>query len=247
MRQDTDALTMLPLYFSARRSARVLGVVFVLAAAISWLAAGYDLGELRAMAAVDAGATLGQEAMIAHAEAGRGVAVAQIGCAVMVASVFLPWLYQARANLRALGARRLRFSREWTYLGFAIPVLNAYRPYQVVSEVWRGSDPSSLDPLDWQRLPTSRLVLAWWVGLAGWVVCEALSALLLRIAPGIEHVEIAHALGFAGDVGAAVSASLGYFLVARISAAQDAKWAAFGRGEAAPAHVPATYGSAVGA
>src|SRR5213083_218616 len=44
MRQDTDALTMLPLYFSARRSARVLGVVFVLAAAISWLAAGYDLG-----------------------------------------------------------------------------------------------------------------------------------------------------------------------------------------------------------
>jgi len=104
--------------------------------------------------------SLFDDADSAHAEAGRGVAVAQIGCAVLVASVFLPWLYQARANLRALGARRLRFSREWTYLGFAIPVLNAYRPYQVVSEVWRGSDPSSLDPLDWQRLPTSRLVLA---------------------------------------------------------------------------------------
>ena len=247
MKPDPDALNMLPLYFSARRSARVLGIVFVLAAAISWVAAGYELGELRAMAAVDGGAKLGQEALIAHAEAGRGIALAQLACAVLVASVFCPWLYQARANLRALGARRLRFGREWTYLGFAIPGLNAYRPYQVVTEVWRGSDPASLDPLGWQRLPSSRLVLMWWVGLVGWVACEGFAALLLRIAPGIEHVETAHAIGLAGDVGAAVSASLGYFVVARISAAQDAKWAAFGRGEARSDEAAAAFRSAVGA
>ncbi|HKA14538.1 MAG TPA: DUF4328 domain-containing protein [Myxococcota bacterium] len=245
MRQDPDTLNLLPLYFSARPSARVLGIVFVLAAAISWVAAGYDLGELRAMAAIGEGASLGPAVALARAEAGRGVAVAQISCALFVAAAFCPWLYQVRANVRALGARRLRFGREWTYLGFAIPVLNAYRPYQVVSEVWRASDPASLDPLGWQRLPTSRLVLAWWVGLAGWVVCEALAALLLHIAPGIEHVETAHAVGLVGDVGSAVSASLGYFLVARISAAQDAKWAAFGRGDALSGAAPVACGSAV--
>jgi hypothetical protein len=229
MSGESESLNMLPLYFSTRRMARVVGILFVLAAAIGWIAAGYELGELRAIRSV---APLGPAAVIAHAAAGERIAVAQVACAAGVAAVFLPWLHQARANLRALGARRLRFGREWTYLAFAIPVLNAYRPYQVMSEVWRGSDPESVDPLGWQRLPTSPLVLAWWVGLAGWVALAALAALLLQIAPGIEHVQIAHALALAGDAGAAVSASLGYFVVARISAAQDAKWVAFGRGEA---------------
>ena len=220
-----EPLNMRPLYFSARRLARVVGCAFVVAAAVAWLAAGYDLGELRSLAH-EKGAALDTAAKLAHAEAGRRIAIAQVACAVLVAALFIPWLHQARANLRALGARRLRFGREWTYLAFAIPVLNAYRPYQVVSEVWRGSDPASTDPLGWQRLTTSRLVLAWWLGLVGWVAFELLSALLLRIAPSIQHVQIAHVLAFAGDVGAAASASLGYFVVARISSAQDGKWAA---------------------
>jgi hypothetical protein len=222
-----EPMNMRPLYFPTRRTARVLGCAFVIAAAVAWLAAGYDLGELRSLAHAE-GAALDAAAKIAHAEAGRWIAIAQIACAALIAALFISWLYQARANLRALGTRRLRFGREWTYLAFAIPLLNAYRPYQVVSEIWRGSDPASTDPLGWQRLETSRLVLAWWLGLVAWVAFEPLSALLLRIAPGIQHVQIAHALAFAGDVGGAASASLGYFLVARITAAQDAKWVALG-------------------
>lgn len=230
-----DPLNMRPLYFSTRRTARVLGCAFVIAAAVAWLAAGYDLGELRSFVHAK-GAALDTAAKLAHAEAGRRIAIAQVACAVLVAALFIPWLHQARANLRALGTRRLRFGREWTYLAFAIPLLNAYRPYQVVSEVWRGSDPASTDPVGWQRLATSRLVLAWWLGLVTWVAFELLSALLLRIAPGLHHVQIAHALAFAGDVGAAASASLGYFVVARISAAQDGKWAALGLGDHALLH-----------
>ncbi len=245
---ELDRVNMLPLYFPTRRSARVLGCTFVLAAAIGWIAAGYDLGEMRAMAAIQDGVSLGPVAKLAHAEAGRRIAIAQIACAVIVAAIFVPWLYQVRANLRALGARRLRFGREWTYLAFVVPLLNAHRPYQVVSEVWRGSDAASTDPLGWQQLPTSRLVLAWWVGLVAWVACEGLAALLLGTAPGFQHVQIARALAFAGDVGAAASASLGYFVVTRISAAQDEKWAAFGGGEAAslPEAAPRAYGSALG-
>ena len=154
-RSPRESLNMLPLYFSTRRTARVLGIVFVLAAAIGWIAAGYDLGELRT---IHGGAELAPAAVLAHDLAGERIAAAQIACAVLLAALFVPWLYQARANVRALGARRLRFGREWTYLAFAIPVLNAYRPYQVVSEVWRGSDPASVDPLGWQRLPTAPLV-----------------------------------------------------------------------------------------
>jgi hypothetical protein len=239
----SDALNLRPLYFSTRRLARVLGVLFVIGASLGWVAAGYDLGELRTL---HSGAALDPSALLAHHRAGERIAAAQIAFALLVAAVFVPWLYQARANVRALGARRLRFGREWTYLAFAVPILNAYRPYQVMSEVWRGSDPTSIDPLGWHRLSTARLVLGWWVGLAGWVGLALLAELLIRVAPGVVHVQIAHALALAGDAGAAVSASLGYFLVSRISAAQDAKWARLGGTEGAP-DLGAACGSAVSA
>jgi hypothetical protein len=235
-----DSLNLRPLYFSTRRLARVLGILFVLGAAVGWVAAGYDLGEVRA---IRRGAALDATAALAHAAAGERIAVAQIAAAVLIAAAFVPWLYQARANVRALGARRLRFGREWTYLAFVIPVLNTYRPYQIVSEVWRGSDPESVDPIGWQRLQTATFVLAWWVGLVGWVACTALAAILFRFAHGVEQIQTAHALQLAGDVGAAVSASLGYFVVARIAAAQDAKWARLGGEERGG--LDAAYGSAV--
>jgi hypothetical protein len=237
-----NSLNMRPLYFSTRRMARVLEVLFVLVAVVGWIAAGYDVGELRV---IRGGEPLGPAAVLAHDLAGERIAAVQIACAVVLAALFVPWLHQARANLRALGARRLRFGREWTYLAFVIPVLHTYRPYQVVSEVWRGSDPATIDPVGWQRLPTAPIVLAWWLGLAGWVAFALLAEFLLRLAPGIEHVQIARAFALAGDVGAAVSASLGYFVVARISAAQDAKWALFGRGERVSAD--AVAGSPIGA
>jgi hypothetical protein len=240
---QTDSLNLRPLYFSTRRIARVLGVLFVIGASLGWVAAGYDLGELRSL---HSGAALDSSAVLAHARAGERIAAAQIAFALLVAALFVPWLHQARANVRALGARRLRYGREWTWLAFVVPIVNAYRPYQVVCEVWRGSDPASVDPLGWQRLPAARLVLGWWIGLAGWVGLALLAGLLIRVAPGVAHVQIAHAFALAGDVGAAVSASLGYFLVARISAAQDAKWARLGGHEGAP-DLGAAVGSAVGA
>jgi hypothetical protein len=229
-----DRVSLMPLFFTTRRQSRLVGAVFVLAAAMWWVAAGYDLGELRALA--DAGA-LESGDKLARARVGIWIAIAQAACAVLVAVAFLPWLHQVRGNLRAFGARRMRFRREWTYLGFAIPLLNLYRPYQVVSEIWRGSDPASTSPVDWQRLPTSRLVLAWWVLLVGWAVLEGASMLLLGIASGRTVVQTAHAIALAADVSGATSASLAYFLVVRVSAAQDAKWIA--RGHLEPAtHAP---------
>jgi hypothetical protein len=239
MNRSADRVSLMPLFFTTRRQARLVGAVFVLAAAMCWVAAGYDLGELRAL--VSLGESPEPVDKLAHAQVGIWIAIAQVACAVLVAAAFLPWLHQVRANLRALGTRRLRFRREWTYLGFAIPVLNLYRPYQVLSEIWRGSDPESASPLDWQRRPTSRLVLAWWVLLVGWVSLEGLSALLLGLASGLARMQAAHALALVADLSGAASASLGYFLVVRISAAQDAKWSSYGHGGAPSAGAPSAY------
>jgi Domain of unknown function (DUF4328) len=231
-----DRFGLLPIYLSTQTSALRLGALLVLAAAVSWIAAGYDLGEVRTLSAIQAGTSLEPAERTAHAHAGFLLTAAQLVCAGLVAAAFVPWLYQSRCNLRALGVRRLRFRREWAYLGFLIPLLNTYRPYQVVSEVWRGSDPGTTDPLAWQRKATPKWLAAWWGLLLAWLAMELLAALILELAAGLPRIQLAHGLRLVADVSAAASASLGYFLVTRVSRAQHEKWRVVGGGTpAAPA------------
>lgn len=76
----------------------------------------------------------------------------------LVAIAFLAWLWRARKNLRALGARRVKYSVGWVIGGFLIPILNLFLPYRIVSEVWRGSDPE-----DGGEGSVVGLVLTWWI------------------------------------------------------------------------------------
>ena len=53
-----------------------------------------------------------------------------------------------------------------------------------------------------------------------------------RFAVKLSHIQLAYGLGLLADVSAAVSASFAYFVVLRISEAQEAKLTAWGRGNA---------------
>lgn len=226
----SDPLSPLPLFSPSRGGTRATAAAFVLAAAVGWIAAGYDLGEVRTALSVEGGDSLAPAELRGHQQAGRILLGLQLVAVVVVALAFVPWLHQMRANLRAFGARRLRWSREWTYLGLLLPIVNLYRPCQVVSEIWRASDPASLDPVRWREQPTSPLIFAWWgLGLA-WLGAELASALLLELASGLARIQLAHGLALAGDVCAALSASLGCLWVVRLGRAQQAKSAALAGG-----------------
>lgn len=229
-----DPLSPLPLFSPSRGGTRATAAMLALAAAVSWIAAGYDLGEVRTALSVQGGDSLAPAELLGHQRAGRILLTVQLATAVGVALAFVPWLHQMRANVRAFGARRLRWGREWTYLGVLLPVLNLYRPCQVVSEVWRASDPASIDPIGWRERPTSPLVYAWWGLLLAWLAAELGSGLLLQLASGLSRIQLAHGLALAGDVCAALSASAGCLWVVRLGRAQQAKWAATARVRSAP-------------
>jgi len=222
------SLRPLPLFVSTLGTAQLLGALFVVMAAASWIAAGYDLGELQVSSAMQKGLELDARQRAAHSEAGRLLGWAQLGCAGVVATLFLPWLYHARVNVRALGARRLRYPREWAYLAFLVPGLNLIRPLQVLSEVWRASAPDTEHPLAWQGRPTPGLAWAWWGLLCAWPVLEASSALLLQHAADPARLQLGHGLSLLGNACAAGSATAAYFLVNRISGDQESKWRTYG-------------------
>lgn len=58
---------------------------------------------------------------------------------------FLLWFYRAHRNLPTLAARRIKYSPRWAVGSFFVPVLNFARPFQVMCEVWHGSNPATLE------------------------------------------------------------------------------------------------------
>ncbi len=111
----------------------------------------------------------GQDISLAVAEASdsrqQTIGVAQLLLFLVTAIFFLVWIYRAHTNLPALGARGLKYSPGWAVAGFFVPILNLVRPYQVVKEIWKASDPnvSAFDASAWQRAPASPVIGRWWV------------------------------------------------------------------------------------
>lgn len=77
------------------------------------------------------------------------------------------WIYRAYKNLRALGHAHTDFTPGWAVGWFFVPVVNLWKPYQVVKEIWEKSSPPAI-------VGGSALILFWWIcflimGFANWI------------------------------------------------------------------------------
>ena len=201
--------------------------------AVAWIAVGVDLAELRLLLRATAGTYVTLEEREAQFTTNDILLWTQITLFVATAVAFLAWLFQARVNLRAFGIRRPSYSRDWVVWSFFVPLVNLFRPYQVVREIWQASDPEGHDAFNWRSLPVSRLLLAWWVLFVGWGALEVL-ALLTNTGTSLSlaKLQLWRSLTTMADACAAVSAFLACFVVARISNAQQEKWQNQQRAEA---------------
>lgn len=92
--------------------------------------------------------------------------------------VFLMWEYRAHSNLRALKAENVEFTPGWAVGWWFIPILNLFKPFQVMREIWCESDPESV-PEDGERSFLSSslhsapgFMTLWW---AFWLLSNFLS------------------------------------------------------------------------
>lgn len=84
------------------------------------------------------------------------VAFAYTGVFLLAAVAFLIWQRTAVANLVPLRASP-QYTPGWSVLYWFIPIVNLFRPYQVVKDAWIGS---SADPDD----SGANIVTFWWLG-----------------------------------------------------------------------------------
>lgn len=72
----------------------------------------------------------------------RAVAIPALVMYLAAGVVFLVWLWRARINSELSGGPAAhRRARGWVLGSWMTPVANLWVPYQVVSDIWRASDP----------------------------------------------------------------------------------------------------------
>jgi len=106
------------------------------------------------------------------------IGMAQLGVLIVTAIFFLIWIYRAYKNLAALGAKNLKYSPGWAVGGWFVPFLNLVRPVQVVTEIWKASDPKVVDSASWRNSSLTVLIPAWW---ALWLIGNFIGYIVLRM------------------------------------------------------------------
>ncbi|HYE95112.1 MAG TPA: DUF4328 domain-containing protein [Rubricoccaceae bacterium] len=96
----------------------------------------------------------------------------------LVAAFFVGrWKVAAYRLLPALGARFVSHSPGWAAGAYFVPFLNLWRPYQIMREIWEGSDPGALR-VDLEEKRPDALLPLWW-GL--WISMNVLGQITRRL------------------------------------------------------------------
>ncbi len=110
---------------------------------------------------------------------------------LLTAILFLVWVHRAHKNARALGAQGMQFTPGWCVGWFFVPIMNLFKPYQAIREIYQASAPE-LGPTDWKRTGSAGVVGLWW-GL--WLIGNFLGQIEFRLALRDDDVQASAALG----------------------------------------------------
>ena len=79
--------------------------------------------------------------------------------------IFLWWVYRANKNIHSFGAIRV-FSPRMSVIWYFVPVINLWKSYQIVKQIWKASNTTVLlahgDEWKHQNIPLN-LIKIWWI------------------------------------------------------------------------------------
>ncbi len=127
------------LYQSARTRANWVYVglgLYVAAAAFNILV---TIMEIDLLLRIDAGEYVSLSEATASDDRVATARLMVIASLVGATIAFCSWMHRANRNLRAMTEKPIRFSPGWSVGWFFVPIMNLFRPYQVLNEIHRHS------------------------------------------------------------------------------------------------------------
>jgi len=104
----------------------------------------------------------------------RIIGVLYLVAFIITGVTFLKWIYRANSNCHGFGVQGMKFTPGWSIGYYFIPILNFFKPYQAMKEIWKVSE----NPDDWQNKKGSSL-LGWWWAL--WLLSNFMSHIAFRM------------------------------------------------------------------
>lgn len=161
-----------------------------------------------------------QEAAVRAAEASdaRQGFVGIVQLIVLIGSGFLilRWIHRANWNARALGAQNLEFTPGWSIGWYFVPLLNLWKPYHAMQEIWKASH----KPADWPSQAIPAVLGLWWFL---WIAQSILGNASFRMAMRAKEVDdllAANMVTLLSDVATIPLCLVFLMLLSRVQAAQ---------------------------
>lgn len=221
---DLPLAAGVPAYESAHGRAqwamRLLGAVIALGV-LALLSGSLELGFL-ARAATEG---LSPEDAAANDTRQGLVGILQLITLVATAIVFLRWQHRAHKNLRAFQAGSLEFTPGWAVGYWFVPIMNLFRPYQAINELWKASAPD-IEPGNrtaWRSLAPPSITGLWWALFLASGFLGRASFRLSTHATTLPELTTASWVTFASDAVDIVAAVCAILVVREIDRRQEAK------------------------
>ncbi|HKQ89077.1 MAG TPA: DUF4328 domain-containing protein [Blastocatellia bacterium] len=147
--------------------------------------------------------------------------VSSFGLSLLTATavMFLVWLHRAYSNLPSLGVPRPDFSSGWVIGSWFVPILNLFRPYQIVKYIWNKSNPETVGMgTIYYNTGGNYTLMAWW---GFWLAGNILS---VRIYSDTENLDVQMAVILVGVFGSGltiIAACLAIAVVRDINSRQE--------------------------
>jgi hypothetical protein len=215
-------------YRPLRRRANLARASLVLVALAGVVAVVFDVAERSLLARVGTGEPVTVGELTASDDRQLTIALVQTGLWILTAVFFIAWLHRAYKNLRPLGAELLRFGPGWAIGSWFVPIMNLFRPKQIVNDVWRGSDPALADRVGWIDAPVPFVFTLWWIAYLAAEFVGTVAGRLSLAAESTDDYELSSAFYIAVDSLSVLAALLAVVVVDMTTARQAARVVAAG-------------------
>jgi uncharacterized membrane protein YeaQ/YmgE (transglycosylase-associated protein family) len=206
-------------YSRAQWTVILLSIVLV----VDLIAIISDLAEVGLLSRALQGETISLSEANANDSRQQVIGVVQVGLFIATGVMFCFWIHRAHKNLPAFGVQNLRFSPGWAVGGFFVPILNLVRPVQVVTEIWKASDPNAPTGTGWQNAPGSPLIGFWWLAYVVSSLVGNVAARLATNANTLSQIMTASQMTVASDFVSVGAAILAILVVREIDRRQEEK------------------------
>ncbi len=163
----------------------VLGLLItgIVLSFISW---GFDLMELRLLKMVQDGESITEsfQTQLENSDTRQSMlGIFTILLFIAQAISILMWIYRANDNIRQLGAQNMQFTPGWSIGYYFIPIVNLWKPYYAMKEIYLCSQSVSKNP---EKTGEGILSLWWFL----WILSGIMGRIIWKMTLSIQEPSV---------------------------------------------------------